>query len=170
MITDLEAATEVAAPLSTVWRTVSRLGRTPRWSPSCRFVLVLGGARPGAHAIHLNRDGARWWPTTSRIVEFVPGRRIAWRVNENRMRWSYTLAPTGSGTRITLRRDTGEGQSWLSAMLGTHVFGGQPAFDERLLKGMRETLRGLARELERPIALVLGEKSDVVVSEGNRGD
>lgn len=50
---------------------------------------VLGPLRQGARTVNLNRRNHTWWPTTSTITEFIPEKKVAFRVNANGTIWSY---------------------------------------------------------------------------------
>ncbi len=80
----LQAQIEIDAPVTKVWSLVSDLSRMPQWSPQCRLMKTLGGPlRQGSRTINLNRRKYLMWPTTSRITEFIPDKKLAFRVNEN---------------------------------------------------------------------------------------
>ena len=101
----LQAQIDIDAPVTKVWSLVSDLSRMPQWSPQCRLMKTLGGPlRQGSRTINLNRRKYLFWPTTSRITEFIPDKKLAFRVNENRTVWSYELEPTATGTRLTESR------------------------------------------------------------------
>ncbi|UGT42572.1 SRPBCC family protein [Nocardia yamanashiensis] len=146
---DLEESLFIASPPRDVWRAVSRLNTMPQWSPQCRRTIVFGKVRPGTWIANVNNDGRIWWLTTARVVACDENRMVAWRINENRMRWSYTVTPVVHGTQLTVRRSAVEGQSQLSRFLGDHVFGGNTKFDQRVLHGMRKTLSNIKKSLER---------------------
>jgi Polyketide cyclase / dehydrase and lipid transport len=66
-----------------VWALVAYVRRMPQWSPQCRMMRTLGPMRQGARTVNLNRRGRLVWPTTSRITEFVPEKKLSFRVNES---------------------------------------------------------------------------------------
>lgn len=147
---DLEASITVAAAPEQVWKVVSDLARMPEFSPQCVRMQPLGKVRTGTWTINFNRDGAKFWPTTSRIVRYEPNRAIAFRVNENRSVWSYTLEPTADGgTVITQRRDLPNGISWFSRKLTDLALGGEQPFEQTLVRGMHETLNKIKIAVER---------------------
>src|SRR5699024_10065638 len=92
-------------------------------------------------SLNINKQGKLIWPTTAKVVEFEPGRRIANRVIENTSIWAFELEPTDAGgTRLVERRETPHGTSALSQFLVDKVFGGQPAFTEELGHGVSTSL------------------------------
>ncbi|WP_088282916.1 SRPBCC family protein [Kineosporia sp. A_224] len=104
---DLEVHVDVAAPREAVWALLGDPTRMGELSPECRRVTWVGDVRApavGARFRGVNRRGVSVWATLSRLVEYVPGERIAW---ESRFaglpvsRWTYALAdsPDG-GTRV----------------------------------------------------------------------
>lgn len=101
---NLEATIDISAPPERVWAVVSDLERMPEFSPQCVRMVALGAPKAGTWTINLNRDGKKYWPTTARIVRYEPNQAFAFRINENRSIWSYTLEPTETGTRLIERR------------------------------------------------------------------
>ncbi len=136
----LQAQIDINAPVSTVWKLVSDLDRMPQWSPQCRLMKAIGGVRPGARTINMNRRGKLIWPTTSRITEMVPERKLAWRVNENNTVWSYELEPTEAGTRLVETRNAENGTKAMSTFLVGKFMGGVPSFENELVEGMNDSL------------------------------
>ena len=132
----LQAQIEIDAPVTKVWSLVSDLSRMPQWSPQCRLMKTLGGPlRQGSRTINLNRRKYLIWPTTSRITEFIPDKKLAFRVNENGTVWSYELEPTDTGTRLTETRHAENGVSAFSNMSVNALMGGVPSFERELVDG-----------------------------------
>lgn len=136
----LQAEIEIAAPPARVWSLVSDLRQMPRWSPQCRLMKSFGPLRQGAKTVNLNRRGFLFWPTTSQITEFIPGQKLAFRVNENNTVWSYELEPTATGTRLVETRHAENGVKAVSNALVNAVMGGVPSFERELLEGMNQSL------------------------------
>ncbi|KGI69803.1 SRPBCC family protein [Mycolicibacterium rufum] len=136
----LQAQIDINAPVSTVWRLVSDLDRMPQWSPQCRWMKAIGGVRAGARTINMNRRGMLFWPTTCRITEVQPERKLAWRVNENNTVWSYELEPTEAGTRLVETRSAENGTKAMSTFLVGKFMGGVPSFENELVEGMNASL------------------------------
>ncbi|RDI59734.1 SRPBCC family protein [Nocardia pseudobrasiliensis] len=136
----LEATIEIAAPPERVWAVLSDLKRMPEFSPNTVRMIPLGKPRAGTWTINLNRDGGKYYPTTSRIVRFEPGQAFAFRMIENSTIWSYTLEPTPTGTRVTERRDIPNGVRKPVRMLIDAVLGGEQVFEQNLIDGMNATL------------------------------
>ena len=137
----LQAQIDIDAPVTKVWALVSDLNRMPQWSPQCRVMKALGGPlRQGSRTINLNRRKFLFWPTTSRITEFIPDKKLAFRVNQNGTVWSYELEPTTTGTRLTESRHAENGVSAFSNMSVNAFMGGVPSFERELVDGMNQSL------------------------------
>ncbi|MFF0493905.1 SRPBCC family protein [Nocardia sp. NPDC003482] len=136
----LEASIDIAAPPDRVWAVLSDLKRMPEFSPNTVRMVPLGTPRAGTWTVNLNRDGRKYYPTTSRIVRFEPGREFAFRMNENATIWSYTLEATPTGTRLVERRDVPNGVRKPVRMMVEAFLGGEAAFEQNLVDGMHATL------------------------------
>ncbi|MDY6996297.1 MAG: SRPBCC family protein [Actinomycetota bacterium] len=136
----LQAEIDINAPVSRVWALVSDLGNMPKWSPQCRMMKPLGGMRQGARTVNINRRGMLFWPTTSRITELVPEKKLAFRVSENGSVWSYELEPTATGTRVIETRHAENGVKPISNVLVNSFMGGVPSFEQELIDGMNASL------------------------------
>ncbi|MFI5510204.1 SRPBCC family protein [Mycobacterium sp. NPDC051804] len=137
----LQAQIEIDAPVTKVWSLVSDLSRMPQWSPQCRLMKTLGGPlRQGSRTINLNRRKFLVWPTTSRITEFIPDKKLAFKVDLNRTIWSYELEPTATGTRLTESRHAENGTTAISNITVNALMGGVPSFERELVEGMNESL------------------------------
>ncbi|NEW39613.1 SRPBCC family protein [Nocardia cyriacigeorgica] len=148
MSKNLEAAIDIAAPPEQVWAVVSDLKRMPEFSPQCIRMMPLGAPKAGTWTLNFNKDGWKRWPTSSRIVRFEPNQAFAFRMNENATVWSYTLEPTEAGTRLIERRDVPNGVTWIVRKAIDGILGGEPAFEDALLKGMNETLGKIKTTVE----------------------
>ncbi|WP_106848533.1 SRPBCC family protein [Blastococcus sp. Marseille-P5729] len=144
----LETSIGIDASPARVWALVANPRNMARWSPHVAKVILRGAIQKGATALNINRDGAKVWPTRSKIITFDPPREYAIRVRENNAVWSFHLEPDGAGTRLTQRRDTSAGTTRLSDFLVAKIFGGKPEFDKTLLRGMNETLRKIKADAE----------------------
>ncbi|ANI41915.1 SRPBCC family protein [Mycolicibacterium vaccae] len=136
----LQAEVDINAPVSKVWALVSDLSRMPQWSPQCRAMKPIGQLRQGARTVNFNRRGFLFWPTTCRITEFIPEKKLAFRVNENNTVWSYELEPTEAGTRLVETRHAENGTSAVSNFLVGKFMGGVPSFEQELIEGMNASL------------------------------
>lgn len=145
----LKAEIEINAPVSKVWALVSDVSRMPQWSPQCRIMKALGPIRPGTRTINLNRQGAKFWPTTSVITEVVPERKFAFRIPINTTVWSYELEPTATGTRLTETRHAENGVTAVSTAITKAALGGVDTFETELLKGMNLSLERIKAAAER---------------------
>lgn len=144
----LQAQIDINAPVAKVWSLVSDVSNMPQWSPQCRYMKAIGGVRPGARTINFNRRGLLFWPTTCRITEFVPEKKLAFRVNENNTVWSYELEPTEAGTRLIETRHAENGTSAMSNFLVNRFMGGVPSFEDELVEGMNASLTRIKNAAE----------------------
>lgn len=144
----LQAEIEITAPVAKVWELVSDFRRMPEWSPQCRWMKPLGAVRPGTRTFNINRRGRMFWPTSSVITEFVPQRKLAFRVTENHSVWSYELEPTADGTRVTESRRVDDGITALSTFATNKFMGGVESFDQELLVGMNASLNKIKAAAE----------------------
>jgi hypothetical protein len=84
------------------------------------------------------------------VTEFVPERKIAFRIRENWTVWSFELSPTPEGgTRVVQRREAPKGISDVSVKLTNAVLGGVEDFTTELQQGMNLTLRKIKHDAER---------------------
>ncbi|GJF08441.1 polyketide cyclase [Mycolicibacterium cyprinidarum] len=145
----LQAQIDINAPVSKVWTLVSDLSLMPQWSPQCRLMKPIGGLRQGARTVNINRRGLLFWPTTCRITELIPEKKLAFRVNENGTVWSYELEPTEAGTRLVETRHAENGVKAVSNLLVNSVMGGVPNFEQELIEGMTASLTRIKEAAER---------------------
>lgn len=136
----LQAQVDINAPVSRVWALLSDLRRMPDWSPQCRWMKPLGPLRQGTRTLNLNRRNRMFWPTTCTIVEVVPDKKLAFRVEANRTIWSYELAAHRKGTRVIESRHAENGVSAFSSLSQNALFGGTTNFERELLEGMNTSL------------------------------
>ena len=150
-VAPIEASIEIAAPPAKVWALVSDLRQMPRWSPQVAKTFVRGGeVKPGAKTVNINRRGLLVWPTQAMVTEFVPEKKVAFRIKENWTIWSFTLEPTaGGGTRVVQRREAPKGISDVSVRLTKTVLGGIDGFARELQVGMDQTLARIKADAER---------------------
>jgi polyketide cyclase/dehydrase/lipid transport protein len=82
---------------------VSDVTRMGEWSPVCTACWwdEGDGPRPGAWFTGRNELPERTWETRSRVVVADRGREFAFLVGGSWVRWGYTFAPVGAGTRVT---------------------------------------------------------------------
>jgi uncharacterized protein YndB with AHSA1/START domain len=99
---------EVAAPPERVWALVSDVTRMGEWSPettACDWVGDADGPEVGARFRGRNQIGWRRWSTTCTVTAADPGRRFAFRVASVGglpvADWSFEMAPTEGGCRVT---------------------------------------------------------------------
>ena len=147
----LEQSVEITAPVAAVWDLVSDVRRVSEWSPQVTSTRLRDGFETcelGAQFTNRNKLDDLEWTTHAEVTRFEVEREIAFRVEENWAIWSFTLEPTADGTVLTQRRRTPDGISELSHELTDGFMGGQDAFTETLLDGMRETLERIKAAAE----------------------
>lgn len=139
---EISASIDIDAPPEAVWALISDPTRMPEWSPQCRKMIVRGKAPVGVGTttVNINRRGPLFWPTRSKVKEFEPNRRFAFRIAENGTIWSFDLEPTATGTKVTESRHAPNGVSSVSNFLTQHVLGGTDDFEAELELGIRQTL------------------------------
>jgi uncharacterized membrane protein len=144
----ITASVEISAGADEVWAVVSDVARMPEFSPELRRLYVIGSKEPrvGMTLVGINRRGLVAWPTTSKVVRFEPGRAVAWKTRESGATWTYELEPTGSGTRLTGRRDLPK--FTVGTTLLAPVIGGAEGHDQELADGIRATLERIKATVE----------------------
>jgi uncharacterized protein YndB with AHSA1/START domain len=144
----LRAQIEIDASPGEVWRVVSDLRSTGKWSPECRRVIPLGGVRRGGWLLGWNRRKRARWATVSRIVRFHPPREIAWTVLTNGSTWTYRIEPTATGSQLIESRETPNGVRSVARAFTTAFLGGQRAHDDELEAGMSRSLQRIKQLVE----------------------
>jgi uncharacterized protein YndB with AHSA1/START domain len=145
----LQTQVDIDAPASKVWALISDFRRMPEWSPQCRLMKPLGPLRAGTRTVNLNRRKRTFWPTTSTVVEVIPEKKLAFRVNTNGTVWSYELEPAGGGTRVIESRHAENGVSAISNLSVNALFGGTANFERELLEGMNASLANIKAAAEK---------------------
>ncbi|OBF59182.1 polyketide cyclase [Mycobacterium sp. 852002-50816_SCH5313054-b] len=145
----LQTQIDIDAPTSKVWALISDFRRMPEWSPQCRWMRPLGRLRAGTRTLNLNRRNRMFWPTTCTVVEVVPEKRLAFRVDLNHTIWSYELEPSGQGTRVIESRHAENGVTALSNLTVNALLGGTANFERELLDGMNASLASIKAAAER---------------------
>lgn len=147
----LETAIEIAAPPERVWDLIADVRRMSEWSPQVDSTRLRSGFDEvglGTRFTNRNSLGELVWTTHAEVVRFAPAAELAFRVEENWVVWSFSLEPSGAGTRVTQRRRAPDGISQLSYDLTEGFMGGQEAFTESLRAGMASTLAALKQAAE----------------------
>lgn len=145
----IESSIDIDAPPAAVWAVVSDLKRMGEWSPQCKKMVVFGrGIKKGTRTLNINAAGKMHWPTTAKVVDFEPNKKIAFRIVENRSIWSYELEETPSGTRLTESRRTPNGLSKFSSVAIEKGMGGTADFEASLERGIQKTLTRIKSEVE----------------------
>ena len=150
-VPELETTIDIAAPVARVWELVSDVRRMHEWSPQVESTRLRAGFDTvglGAQFTNRNVNGEAVWTTHAEIVRFDPERELAFRVEENWLIWSFSLAATDDGTRLTQRREQPEGISELSHELTVGFLGGHDAFTDLMRAGTSETLEAIKAAAE----------------------
>jgi hypothetical protein len=144
----ISASLDVAASPDAVWSVVSDVTRMPEWSPELQHLFALGNKQPrvGMQLLGINRRGFVYWPTTSKVVRFEPGRAVAWKVRESGATWIYEVEPTETGSRLTGRRELPK-TSVLTRLMAP-LIGGAAGHDVELAAGIRSTLEQIKATIE----------------------
>lgn len=146
---NISASIDINASPAEVWAVVSDLKRMGEWSPQCKKMIVLGrGVKKGTRTLNINAAGKMHWPTTSKVVDFEPDSKLAFRIIENRTVWSYELEETPTGTRLTESRKAPNGISKASNFAVDKAMGGVPQFEVALERGIQKTLARIKSEVE----------------------
>ena len=144
----LQAQVDIKAPASKVWALISDFRRMPEWSPQCRWMKPFGQLRQGTRTLNFNRRNRLFWPTTCTVIEVIPEKKLAFRVDLNRTVWSYELEPNGEGTRVTESRHAENGVTAVSNMSVNAFLGGTTTFERELLAGMNTSLANIKAAAE----------------------
>ncbi|HTQ18227.1 SRPBCC family protein [Mycobacterium sp.] len=145
----LQAQVDIDAPASKVWALITDFRRMPEWSPQCRWMKPFGPVRQGTRTLNFNRRNRLFWPTTCTVIEVIPEKKLAFRVDLNGTVWSYELEPNGAATRVTETRHAENGVSAVSNLAVNAVLGGTTTFERELLDGMNTSLANIKAAAER---------------------
>ncbi|WP_421844259.1 SRPBCC family protein [Mycobacterium sp.] len=145
----LQAQIDINAPASKIWALISDFRRMPQWSPQCRWMKAFGPLRRGTRTFNLNRRNRIFWPTTSTVIEVIPEKKLAFRVNSNRTIWSYELEQNGETTRVIESRHAENGVSAFSSLSVNAFLGGNSNFERELVEGMNASLENIKAAAER---------------------
>jgi uncharacterized protein YndB with AHSA1/START domain len=145
----LQAQVDINAPAAKVWALISDIRRMPEWSPQCRWMRPFGPLRQGTRTLNLNRRNRVFWPTTCTVIEVIPEKKLAFRVDVNRTVWSYELEPNGQVTRVIESRHAENGVSAFSSLSVNALFGGTTNFERELVEGMNTSLANIKAAAEK---------------------
>lgn len=149
-VAPLETSIEILATPATVWGIVSDLKRMTEWSPEVIFQKFTGREiDQGTRSINLNKRKGFVWPTSSKVTDFVPDKRISFFVHGSSAQWTYELEPTTTGTRLTERREFKNGKrNVIGRVTAAVALGGVENHDVELIEGMNKTLSRIKGEAE----------------------
>lgn len=96
---------ELEAPPERVWEMITDVESFPRWREDVKSVEIVQRAAAGPVWRERSSDGTITYET----VESVPQRRLVSRISDRTLpfggTWTFDLAPTPRGTRMTIRED-----------------------------------------------------------------
>jgi uncharacterized protein YndB with AHSA1/START domain len=141
-----EASVYIEASPEAVWDLVSDLPRISEWSPECTGVRWLGsptGPVVGARFLGFNRQGWKRWFTRNVVEESARGEVFAWLTKDNKTRWAYRLARSGTGTTVTETRTLPAKRPFGPKLAIVLFLGGLKAHDEHMRENMQQTLERL---------------------------
>ena len=145
----LQAQVDINAPAAKVWALISDFRRMPDWSPQCRWMKAFGPLRAGTRTVNLNRRNRVLWTTTCTVLEVIPEKKLAFRVNTNHTIWSYELEPNGERTRMIESRHAENGVTAVSNLTVNAFFGGTANFESELIDGMKASLTRIKAAAEK---------------------
>ncbi|MFE2415830.1 SRPBCC family protein [Streptomyces hokutonensis] len=143
---------EIAARPATIYGLITDLSRWDRFVVETRVPAraVPDGLAPGTTFRAWNRNGLWRWRTTTRVLQAVPPRSLAFEVTSLGMpvaTWRYDIVPTARGSRVTeSTRDMRGRTMCLVSVAATGVV-------DRIAHNRRNIERTLARlkaEAEKP--------------------
>jgi uncharacterized protein YndB with AHSA1/START domain len=144
-MSQIEVTTYIEASPDRVWELVGDPTRMGEWSPECRRVEWVGDAtapRLQARFRGHNRLGWRTWSTVATIVEYEPGREIAWDVSGAGFpvaQWRYRIDPEPGGEACTIVETFRDRRGFLFQALGP-IARGVKDVDAHNRAGMAQTL------------------------------
>lgn len=151
----LEVSIDVAASPERVWAEVSDRKAMARRSPELVGMWLVGGDKPGARGVNMNRRKAAVWPTTTKMLQVKPPTHdgsgvYSFRVGPSGVIWSYEIEPDGEGgTRLTERRSALTAPNGLVWGTAKFLLGGEDSHHGELEAGMRTTLAAIKADAER---------------------
>lgn len=114
-----------------VYAAVRDFASTPKWRAGLKQVDV--EATPGGPVYF--REVGKHDTINYELIEDVPAERMVTKIRDTNLgyagQWSYTFAPEGGGTRVTIRED-GEVSNVLFRFMSRYVFGHTSTIDSYL--------------------------------------
>lgn len=149
-VAPIETSIDILATPATVWKIVSDMRRMTEWSPEVIFQKFTGHEiRTGTRSINLNKRKGFVWPTSSKVTEFEPDKKLSFYVHGAAAQWTYELEPTATGTRLIERRELPGGKRAIASKLTARLaLGGIEGHDVELIEGMNKTLARIKAEAE----------------------
>lgn len=154
-VRSFESSIDIDAPVATVWEIVGEVENAPKWAPTTKKVSAFGGrTKNGTLSVNLNKQGIVYWPTTGKVVDYVPGKRIANKATSG-VAWVFELAegPSGPGsTTLTEYRETPPRVEKFFSIVVSKLTGGEDTFSEGLGKSVSSSLKAIKRIAEQRTA------------------
>lgn len=144
MVRSFESEIEIDAPVATVWGIVGEVENAPKWAPTTLKVRALGGrTKNGTLSVNLNKQGLIFWPTTSKVVDYVPGERLSNKAI-NGTEWVFELSEGAGGpgtTTLKQYRHTPASVDKFYKDIVSKATGGEDKMSESLGKGVSASLK-----------------------------
>lgn len=147
----LRAEVFIDASTRRVWDVLTDFSAMIEGSPELMKLVPLrpGGLRRGQQYLGINRRRFVVWPTRNVIVDVQPEHRLAWDTTSSGARWSYELAPEGSGTRLSVRRCVPKRLTMISRVFATGLLGGTAQHADELESALDVTLAAIRSAAEK---------------------
>jgi hypothetical protein len=138
--TSASRSIDIAAPPEVVYDVLSDITRTGEWSPECRSCeWVDEPGKVGSRFKGHNRSGVARWTTTAQLLDADRPSLFRFATlfrDKPSTKWTYELAPNGSGTTLTESFDSIDAPAFIKLAERYLIRNRQ----EQLEKGIDETL------------------------------
>lgn len=155
MIRTFESEIEIDAPRATVWQIVGEVENAPLWAPTTEKVRALGGrTKNGTISINLNKAGFVVWPTTAKVVDYVPGEKLVNRIISG-VEWTFELTEGAGGPGTTTLKEYRNTPSYVASFWENGVAkltGGEDKFNAGLGKSVSASLKKIKKLAEQRAA------------------
>jgi uncharacterized protein YndB with AHSA1/START domain len=138
-----QVSLHIEAPPERIYDIVTDIAQMGRLSPECtggRWLDGATGPAVGARFKGSNKRGFARWSTTNEVVEAEPGRAFSFETQQSAARWTYRMAPEGTGTMVTETRELFKKRPTVAVVFTKLLLGGEEGHSEELRAGMRQTL------------------------------
>jgi len=158
LVTDqppVEVSVVIAAPVNEVWDLVTDINLPARFQSEFIGAEWLDdGPALEARFVGKNVYKGREWETTSWIVEYEPLSAFGWAVSDRHKPgaiWTFYLAESESGTKLTYHRSFGPGASGLTSLIKRYPDRADEFIavrDEEHRTNMQSVINGIKKSLE----------------------